>query len=178
MPISIINKQETELDAPDNTMIGCELVTHRGLMQSEEHQITIINSKLRNDDANEMIYISEENNHKVVYYNSYTPIGPIDSFFGNIDEKHHNDEFDEMYMIKGITNIKNNIFGFVNHMKGFILLYIQSVHVIVYTYRKNVYWPSQILVQGKGKKIKKFGSCNKFSIKGWYEFGVMFFVQS
>ncbi len=44
--------------------------------------------------------------------------------------------------------------------------------------RKNELFETKILERAKGKKIKKFKSCSKYGINGWYKFGMLFFARS
>ncbi len=45
------------------------------------------------------------------------------------------------------------------------------------TYRKNVLWSRKILLQAKGKKIKKFKSCSWCCIKDWQQFDILLVVR-
>ncbi len=53
---------------------------------------------------------------------------------------------------------------------------LKDIKTIKKTYRKNDFFPSKIVVRGKGKKIEKFKVGNKYSIKGWDKFGGLLFV--
>ncbi len=49
-----------------------------------------------------------------------------------------------------------------------------------YVYLKSFIWSAMMLLtlqMGKGKKIKKFKSCNKYIIEGWHKFELLFLFQ-
>ncbi len=90
----------------------------------------------------------------------------------DIDSRHYDSRhyvLIELLILLGIYASKGDLF---NRNKA---IYVCANKLLKKTYRKNVSHPTKILA-AKGKKIKKFKSCSKCIIKGWYKFGMLFFV--
>ncbi len=83
--------------------------------------------------------------------------------------------------------IKFTLKNIFNTKYAYLVSFIYRINVITarkaiqsskMTCRKNKLRRPNILLGSKGKKIQKFKSGNKCSIKRWYQFDVLFFITS